>query len=79
MAKPTGSRQRRGRGEGSVFPYGPVFTDQVGRPLRQWNVHHALRRILAAAGLPAVSAHTLRRSCVVAMLAGGGSLLQVSR
>jgi integrase len=56
-----------------------VFTDRLGEPLRQWNVHHALRGILAAAGLPPVSVHALRRSCAVALLAGGASLFQVSR
>jgi integrase len=79
MAKPTGPRQRRGRGEGSIFRYGLVYTDQVGRYVRPWAAHHALRRILAAAGLPPVSVHALRRSCAVAMLSGGASLFQVSR
>lgn len=56
-----------------------VFADELGQPLRPWALRPALTAILRTAGLPIVSVHALRRSCAVAMLAGGASLFEVSR
>ena len=57
---------------------GLVFADAVGRPLNPPHVTYALKKTLAAAGLPAVRFHDLRHSAATLLLAEGVPLAVIS-
>jgi integrase len=76
-----GSRQAdREAAVGSAWtnPDGLVFTDALGRPLRNDVLTPRYQRVLADAGLPRRSWHALRHSAASAMLAAGVPLKVVS-
>ena len=58
--------------------HGFIFTDAIGRPLRQWMVGSALTKSLARLGLPHVRVHDLRHTTASLMLAEGVPLRTVS-
>lgn len=57
---------------------GLVFTDEIGRSLRQGVVSSAFQRARSAAGLPAVRFHDLRHSMATVLLAEGVPIVTIS-
>ncbi len=55
-----------------------AFTDEVGRPLRGYNVSRAFHELLTAAGLSSIPFHGLRHSCATALLTSGVPLRVVA-
>ena len=58
---------------------GLVFTSPIGTPFDQSNTRHALRRALAAAGLPLMRFHDLRHTFASLSLRAGVQLWAVSK
>lgn len=57
---------------------GLVFTDSVGRPLKNWNVSSDFRALLKRHGFKRIPFHGLRHSAATALLASGVPLPVVS-
>jgi integrase len=55
-----------------------VFSDELGRPLRGYNVNRAHHELLTAAGLPSIPFHGLRHSYATALLTSGVPLRVVA-
>jgi hypothetical protein len=55
-----------------------VYTDELGQPLRGYNVNKAFGRLLRDAGLPHTAFYSLRHSAATAMLATGVPLRVVA-
>jgi len=55
-----------------------VFSDELGRPLRGYNVNRAHHALLTAAGLPSIPFHGLRHSYATALLTSGVPLRVVA-
>ena len=56
-----------------------VFAEDNGKPIGPRKIQKAFKRILAAAGLPAICFHDLRHTAATHMLANGVDLSTVSR
>jgi integrase len=74
------AQQKRARlAAGSAWEdHGFIFTDAIGRPVRQWVVGAALTDSLKQLGLPHVRVHDLRHTAASLMLAQGVPLRTVS-
>ncbi len=56
-----------------------IFTGRGGRPIQGWTAYRSLQGVLAAAGLPKVTFHSLRHSFATTLLAEGEELANVSK
>jgi integrase len=56
-----------------------AFTDELGRPLKRWNVSDDFNALLARGGLRRIRFHDLRHTAASQMLAAGTPLQEVSR
>ena len=79
LRRQSANQKRKRLAAGSAWDdQGFIFTDAIGRPLRQWVVGAALTRSLERLGLPHVRVHDLRHTAASMMLAQGVPLRTVS-
>ena len=67
----TQAEERLRNGIGKAAEADLVFADELGRPVDAPHVSHALRAVLARAGLPRIRFHDLRHSAATLLLEAG--------